>query len=202
VNRRPKLVLVAAAALFALTGCAGLRPGIAAEVGDMQITIDELDDFAKSYCTYQAAAQPGQKSSKRVRTDALATMVTGRLGHLYGETNPTTISRAGIEDTLDNVRSVLVDMPEAERDAFVEEVSYFLEGSQYLAQDVSDQAGYDELVSELSEEYDVEVDPRFGSWTDIQADGASGSLSVPVETPGEFDPSNPTAGVNASQTCD
>ncbi|HSV37117.1 MAG TPA: hypothetical protein VLI04_00025 [Nocardioidaceae bacterium] len=200
--RRPKLALVATAALFALTGCAGLRPGVAAEVGDQQITLEQLDDFAATFCKYLSVGQPGQKSSKLVRQGALVTMVQARLGHLYGEEDPTTIDRASVEDALAGVKAAIADLPEGDQEAFLEEVSYFLEGSQYLAQ-VGDQAAQEELLSTLVDEYGVELDPRFGSWDEIRSEDApsvSGSLSVPLEAT-EFDPNDQTAGLSASQTC-
>jgi len=200
--RRPKLALVAAAALFALTGCAGLRPGVAAEIGDRQITIEQLDDFAATFCKYLSVGQPGAKNSKLVRQGALVTMVQARLGDLYREGDDTIIDRETVESNLAGVKAAVADLPEAEQESFLDEVSYFLESTQSLAQ-AGDAAAQEELLAELVDEYDVELDPRFGTWDEIRSEEAvavSGSLSVPLE-PGEFDPNDQTSGLNASQTC-
>jgi hypothetical protein len=36
---------------LALTGCAGLHPGVAVEVGEQTITVDEVDAVAEDFCT-------------------------------------------------------------------------------------------------------------------------------------------------------
>jgi hypothetical protein len=172
---------------------------VAAEVGDQQITTEQLDEFSGSFCSFLAMQQPGEKSSKLVRQGALSTMVVARMGHEYAEDHPTELDRASIETNMAAVSEAVADLPDDEREAFLDEVRYVLEGNQYIAQ-AGDAAAQQQLLSDLSGELDVEIDPRFGSWEDLQADGASGSLSVPTETE-EVDPENPAAGLPASQTC-
>jgi len=95
----------------------------------------------------------------------------------------------------DSVEPTVVKLPDEERDEFLKEIREFLVATQ-LAQaaaisqiqssgvDVTEQAVGDAvngLWAEWADEAGVELDPRFGTWQDMNIAVASGSLSVPAK---------------------
>jgi len=50
ITRLGRLAVIGAAVVL-LTGCAGATPGVAVQVGEESITVDELDDLTADYCT-------------------------------------------------------------------------------------------------------------------------------------------------------
>src|SRR5215208_1100448 len=84
VHRPARLVgLVTGMALAAalLGGCGAAQPGVAANVGDETITVDQVDDLAADVCTLQAALpqggaqQPQTTTGLAARDGALQSMV-------------------------------------------------------------------------------------------------------------------------------
>jgi hypothetical protein len=191
-----------------LTGCAELRPGEAARVGDNTLATSRVDDFASAYCTYTATAvQPGAKVSRDIRNQALSLLVEAELAHEYAADNDLTWDNEQIQRNLRQLRTAAEGLPADQRSDFLAEVRYVLEGSEVLGQaigdEVTDQESFNqaraEVVGEWSEEYGVEINPRFGEWDGATVDGASGSLSVPEsEEEGEVS----AADLPASQTCE
>jgi hypothetical protein len=192
--RRTPVALLAAAALL-LTGCAGLRPGVAAEVGSDKITTHDLDTFAKSLCAFYSGS--GQSAtSASARNDALTTMVLSRLV----EQNATPAATAGIDQSQVDQTVQQVDsqakLSGGERDDFLAEVRKAVTASALLQQLVSSslqasgqqatqqnaQAESTKLIDQWTHRSGVEVDPRFGSWTKGRIEAASGSLSVPASS--------------------
>ena len=201
-----KLAMVAAAALL-LTGCAGLRPGVAAKVGDETITTKQVTDFASSFCSFLAKNEPGDKPSADIRKMALSLLVEARLAHDFAKQHDVTWNEGGVDSTLKSVGESVSSFSDEKRQAFLDNVRYVLEGSDIVAQavgQVSDQAaftaGRGQAVGAWAEEFGVEIDPRYGSWSGFQVDGESGSLSVPEKATAP-NATDPLAGLPASQTC-
>jgi hypothetical protein len=63
-STRTRLAALVLLALATLTGCSGLHPGVAAEVGDQSITDTEVDGLAQDLCT-TIQSQEGAAASAR-----------------------------------------------------------------------------------------------------------------------------------------
>lgn len=203
--RTTKLTAVAALAALMLTGCAGLRPGVAAEVGEETITIDRLDAFAEGLCAFQP-----DESVTATRRLALRLLVRAHLAHEYASGFSSSVVPADIDETVRvNVAPAVESLSEDDREVFLDEVRDSIEGD-LLAQQaalaglgVATQPTPEEvqnasnaLYAEWSEEAGVELDPRFGTWQDANVSELSGSLSVLADPVAEPDP-----GLPGSRSC-
>jgi hypothetical protein len=199
-RRTTKLAVASVLAAVSLTGCAGLRPGVAAEVGNDTITTRELDDFAATFCTYNAnSGQP--LSSAEARTTSLTVLIRSDLAEALGEKYEADIDHKSVEDGVQGVAKTLKGVDADERDAFLAEVRRAIEGSQLVQQVVlSDMqsrgeqptqetvvAASNKLIAKLAETEGVEIDPRFGTLKDVVVTAGSGSLSVPTEAKAKAD---------------
>jgi hypothetical protein len=194
-RRTTMLALVAAGAALGLTGCTGqLTPGVAAEVGDDTITMTQTDDFAAGLCAFTAAN--GQSSpTAEARRSSLNTLIVAQLAHDHADREGVDIDQDVVTETLTSVEGALKELSEPEREDFLEDVRYVVEGDSIIQQTVIEQlqasgqeptqetaqAAQQELLTEWADEAGVEVDPRFGVWEDNHIEPKSGSISVPTE---------------------
>jgi hypothetical protein len=110
---------VAAAALL-LSGCAGLRPGTAVEVGEEQITSSELDSIATRYCS--AASESLDQQAQSIPNGYIRSGVAGLLA--MREVAEQVAAERGVEVESDAYRQQLADvrnqtasLPESHQDA-------------------------------------------------------------------------------------
>jgi len=185
------LALVAAGAALGLTGCAGLTPGVAADVGDETITIEQTDDFAEGLCAF-TEANGQQATSAETRRAALSTLIYAQLAH--DNADDVEADQEFVEQSLSQVETAVQGLSEPERDDFLEDVRYVIEGDSIIQQSVVEQvqssggqlteetgaAAQAELLTTWADEAGVEVDPRFGVWEGFQIEPKSGSISVPT----------------------
>lgn len=212
VNRRTTKVLAAVAAVLSLAGCAGLRPGVAAEVGDEKITMERLDAFADSFCESGLLAQGGQANTQAAtRVAALSFLVRTVLAEEYAAEYADTVPQSQVDGFITaTVEPTVADLPEEQREEFLAEIRDFLIATQ-LAQSAAvaelqasgaepTEAGLtaaiDDLWAQWAEDAGVELDPRFGSWQDVNIAVTSGSLSIPAtdEAPAATGPGSRTCG--------
>lgn len=194
-RRTTKLAATAAAVAIALTGCAGLRPGVAAKVGDESITTREVDDFAHGLCVYLAKSPSGPSASADARKLAVGVLVRSELANQYGRRTQLKPDQQNVEASLDSVAGAVTGLDDDERETFLDTVRESLEGEQYVtlaaqaalqsqgkeATDAAVSAEVLKLYTEWSKDADVELDPRFGTWENVDSKLVSGSLSVPVD---------------------
>lgn len=213
--RRTKVLLVAAAAALTLTGCAGLRPGVGAEVGDETITLEEIDAFAEGLCAYNRGNGAPETASVDLRLSSLRALVVARLAHRFGEENDLEVSRSEIDATMAQIADQLKGLPADGREEFLDQARYTLEGDDYTRQAVtayvegngeeltneSAAAAQQAIFEEWAQDADVEVDPRFGEWDEADLKVGSGSLSVTDDASTPSPPDTPTEGLPKSQTC-
>lgn len=114
-SRRGRLVAAAAAALVAtglLSGCGvsdqRIRPGVAAQVGDREITIDELDESLDDACAYFAS----QAQKARLQDPTVGVTAQPR-GDLRAQLLVLLIQRAVAEQVLDDAGADVGDDYEA-----------------------------------------------------------------------------------------
>ena len=78
-------LLVGGLALLTLSGCAGLHPGVAAQVGDVKITRSHVDDITRIRCELTASQASGSQARGSVQQGTLNVLVESARDNLYGQ---------------------------------------------------------------------------------------------------------------------
>ena len=217
-------VLVAAAATL-LTGC-GTHPGAAAVVGDEVITDARVDAVAAALCSANAGssqAQGKEIASRSARQGALQVLLDSELSHQFAAQEGVTPNQAQVSQALAQSRSSIQSLPADQRDDFSSALEDYVSGQMMLVTigrralaqqgktNVSDTkavAAGSALRAKFAKGVDIEVDPRYGSFSaktgSLGSDG--GSLSVPASARAADGSSpDPSAGwvaaLPASQKC-
>lgn len=226
VARRRRLAAGAALAATGLlvSGCGdGVAPGVAAEVGDTTISVDEVDDLATMICQIDVGAGQAGSPLSTQRTTALNLLLQIELGREIGDVDEVpqeqvsqalqgaAQAREFVSDDLQEYFDEIVT--ESTRSAAALEaiaVQNIVErGEQPSQENVPPEVG--QLQADYLEETTLEVDPRFGEVQQGQILGGDGSISVPVsETALGFapqqgqdpmQPAPPPDDLPASQVC-
>lgn len=196
--RLRSLGVAGAASLLLLTGCAGARPGVAADVNGSTISLSEVDDLADSFCT---AIEPQLGTSEQapaaisltslragVLQQLVAREIADQVGADYDVSPGATYRRA-----LQSARSAAAAVPEDVRADYVDvqttgdyisdlvtqaaEKDLVAAGNAEPTQEeISGRAS--ELFSQYTDRADIEIDPRFGIGSDLLAKDGSISYAV------------------------
>lgn len=176
-GRRPVWGATLAVVCLTLTGCAGLRPGVAAQVGDETITVDEVDAVAADFC---AAVEPQlEQQAESIPHSYFRSGIAGTLAlrsvaeQLAAERGVDVESDAYLQQLADLRRGVAA-VPEDYRDSvvLVESAPAYVEavqaavGEQVLDGDGEEQdfiaAGADEMAAWIAA-HEVEFDPALNT---------------------------------------
>lgn len=184
-RRRGRSLLALLGAGLLLTGCGAARPGVAAEVGDEQISIAEVDDAARAVCSYVEDRGAGQPFPMRgVREALLAAMVdqavADQIAGAYdvepGEDYQTTLAdiRSQFSATRTQEQSdALVAFQSAApyREAIVSAAAEASLAAEGVGSPTDDQltARVTVLNAQWAADHELVIDPRFGLTV---ADGA------------------------------
>lgn len=193
---RTAAVAVAAIGMLALSGC-GLRPGVAAEVGDRTITKEQVEDVASALCAANLTPGPGgqapQLPSSGARAGALQVLLDAELARQFGEAEGVEADQAQVAAALAQNEPGIAALPEDRQDAFRDALRAYTEGQLMLIEagrrslrsggttEVTDDDAFAEgrrLQLAYVEGLDIEVDPRFGEFDEGQLVPGSPSLSV------------------------
>lgn len=197
-GRKTKLSVLAAAALMALSGCGSLHPGVAAVVGSTTITHDTVDGLAEALCTAnvkgsEASGQSQEFATRGTRQGALQVLLEARLSKLFGESRGVEPDHALVSQAIAQNQPLIQALPADERDDYQEALRQFAEGQVMLIEigrqsledqgqkNVSDDEALAEgqkLRSKFVDGLDVEVDPRYGTFTNDTLKPGGTSLSV------------------------
>lgn len=225
--RRPRRLALGAALAAAgllVSGCGdGVAPGVAAQVGETTISVEEVDDLASMICQIDVGAGQAGSPLSTQRNTALNLLLQIELGREIGDVDKVPqeqVSQAlqGAAQAREFVDEDLQDyfdeiVTESTRSAAALEavaVQDLLErGEQPSQENVPPEVG--QLQADYLEETSLEVDPRFGEVQQGQVVGGDGSISVPVsETALGFapqqgqdpmQPPQPSGDLPASQLC-
>jgi SurA-like protein len=200
--RRRLTRAVTAAAALALTGCStmtpGVAPGVAADVDGHTITTRDVDDLAEALCavnTAQPASGSEEISGRQARGAALSRLIQVQLAEQLGEDEGLEPDETRVAQQLQGVEAQLSTVPDDQLATFMDSYAELVRGADLLTQlgrrsltekgeeDVQDDAALTEggtLLQQYASDADVEVSPRFGSFSDGQVQPGDGSLSVPV----------------------
>lgn len=225
-SRFTKVAALAAAAAFVLSGC-GVHPGAAAVVGDTVITDKQVDAVAEGLCSANvrgaaANGQPAQDlASRGARQGALQVLLDSELSRQLGEQQGVEPDQEQVSAALARNEQGLRMLPEDQRPAFRDALKKYAEGQLMLIEagrksleqkgqsSPTDDAALAEgnrLRAAYAKRIDIEVDPRYGTYSDGNLHPDSGSLSLAV-SPRAFDgqSSDPSAAwvsaLPASQKC-
>ena len=164
--------VVLAAALL-LSGCAGLRPGTAVQVGDEQITDSELDQVTTDYC--EAASDSLDQQAQTVPNGYFRTGIAGLLA--MREVAEQVVAERGLEvgpedyqQQLTELRSQITSLPEDHQEAVltVETARLYTEAAQEaIGEDALDGEGQKadftaagaQEMKQWIDDHDVEFDP-------------------------------------------
>lgn len=189
--RRWTAVTGLAAALL-LSGCAGTAPGVAAQVGEDRITLDDVDEFAQVLCALDSSAQQSSPT-RAARFGALEILLSNQLAFDLAE--DVEVDQSAVNQALDSLRSSRDVVPPELVGTFDEVAEEFARaqasvlavgreavvesGESRPTDQVAFSAG-ERLRQEYAEAADIEVDPRFGEFVDGRLVPTEGALSVPV----------------------
>ena len=137
-------------------------------------------------------------------------MVRSALANQYGSRTQLRPNQENIDASLKSVADAVKGMDDDERENFLDAVRESIEGEDYVTQaaqaalqaqgeEVTDDAvgaAINKLYAEWSDEADVELDPRFGTWENVDSKPASGSLSVLADPDAE-----PNSNLPGAKTC-
>jgi hypothetical protein len=225
VNRsrltRFSVAAVATAAL--LSGCS-LHPGTAAVVGSDSISDEQVDAVAAALCSANTTgAQPGAQpvASRGARQGALSVLIESELSRQFGAAKGVEPSKAKVSAALAQNQAHIEALPADEREAFQAALKEYAEGQLMVIAagreslesqgktNVTDDKALAEgmrLRAEYADGVDIDVDPRYGTFTDKGLMPGDSSLSVPVTDQAADGASpDPSAGwvaaLPVSQTC-
>jgi hypothetical protein len=197
-GRKAAVSVLVTAALVALSGCGAVHPGAAAVVDSTTISHDTVDGLAQALCTAnvagaEAAGQAQKFTTRGTREGALQVLLDARISQLFGEAENVQPSQQMVSQALDQNRDLIEALPEDERDAYRDALKEYAEGQLMLveigrtsleeqgAAEVPDDQAIAEgqrLRGEFVQTIDVEVDPRYGSFTDDTLQAGGSALSV------------------------
>lgn len=168
-----KLVLRSVAGVLAglllLTGCAGRDPKVAAVVGDVTITVAQVEQTAAGLAEFNEAPE----RAGEIQASVLSQLIGFEAVRQIGQSNNITISEADKQALL----ATSTDLTSASADP---RLTDFIDGTlqAYLVAQTLGQEATAQAVAGLT----VEVNPRFGTWQPelIELDTTGGSLSTPA----------------------
>lgn len=186
---------VAVVAMLLLTGCAGLRPGTAVQVGDEQITADEIDDVTTQFCA--ALEEPLNQQAQTIPHGYFRGGIAGVLA--LREVAEQVAADYGVEADTDEYRQQLADLrsqagslPQSQQEAViaVESGPFYVEAIRAaVGEELLDGEGEESEFETAGEEEmqrwiddnGVEFDPALNTTIrDGQVAPADGSLSFAV----------------------
>jgi len=203
VNRRiPWGRPAAVAAALLLTACGQVHPGAAATVGDSRISFDEVDTLSVAYCKATLAdaeargepvpAAEGMDSRRTVLQALLVLELSRQAADKLGvEVEPAAYAadEQSIQSLVDAVGEEYADEIDRLIEVFGEAGALQAEiGADQLDQEVSeaDVAAQQEAgrryVGDYAADVEIDIDPRLGLSSDVDALFATGTLPVASST--------------------
>lgn len=194
--RRLTTSALLAVAGLAVTGC-GIHPGAAAVIGDTRITVDDVDAAARALCAVNATDDPASPGlpTRGARIAALQFLIDAELSRQFGEDAGVVPDRGQVARSLTDNRATVDSVPADRREDLVDLIVGFRESELIVGQagaaslqqqglptpsnEQSTSEGF-RLRTEWAQDVEVEVDPRFGDYSEGRLTQDSGSVSVPV----------------------
>lgn len=219
---RGRGVALVVAAGLALTACGDVSPGAAATVEGTKIPRETVDEMAQAVCTAEVTYaglvdQPVQPTPTAIyRELSLSLLINEQLALDVADRLDIDLPPSSYEAGQDaGLEGLFEALPSSALEPFQDYVdSYNRLQALYTA--IGAEAGEASsdappevteagrvYVAQYAKKQDIDVDPRFGEFTDGRVAGGSGSLSVPVEAAASVGPDEPpdVSGLPDSQIC-
>jgi hypothetical protein len=184
---------------FVLSACQ-VHPGAAAVVGDQEISTQRVDAVAQALCSAnRGAAQSGQPASdlpsRGARQGALRVLIDSALAEQFGQAKGVHPDQEQVSAALAQNADGINALPADEQEAFREALKEYAEGQlmvieagrQSLAAQGKSSPTDEEALAEgeklrtaFAKHIEIDVDPRYGTYSNGSLRASSGSLSVPV----------------------
>jgi len=182
------LVAVACVTAGMLTACDTDTVGAAAVVGREQISIRELQDEVRDVTVSSPEGGEPTGDQTEVQQTLLERMIQHELLAAVGRDEGIEVTEAEIDTFIDE--QVLAQAPDDDigpllaQNALTEDTLRDFVRDQLVAQALIDRfGGQQQLIEALTEKGDeigVEINPRYGTWSDIFLEPSSGSISEPA----------------------
>ena len=184
---------------FVLSACQ-VHPGAAAVVGDQEISTQRVDAVAQALCSAnRGASQSGQPASdlpsRGARQGALRVLIDSALAEQFGQAKGVHPDQEQVSAALAQNAEGISALPAGEQEAFRAALKEYAEGQlmvieagrqSLIAQGKSSPtdeealAEGEKLRTAFAKDIEVDVDPRYGTYSNGNLRAASGSLSIPV----------------------
>jgi peptidyl-prolyl cis-trans isomerase SurA len=203
---RTRLIALASASLLLLTGCGSvdLHPGVAAQVGDDTISMSQVDDVTRSYCSAaESQLQAGQVLAQRYLRGQVAGALALRAAVDQFADEQDVTPTEDYQKAVDQAKAspTLAGLPADQAQAlidvqgipiYVQAVEKAVGEKQGAADDAATKAGQEAFLGWLDDQ-DIELDPRLGvSIEKGTTTGADTSLSYALgETATKADADDP-----------
>jgi hypothetical protein len=182
------LVAVACVTAGMLTACDTDTVGAAAVVGGDTISIRELQDEVRDVTVSSPEGGEPTGDQTEVQQTLLERMIQHELLAAVGRDEGIEVTEAEIDTFIDE--QVLAQAPDDDigpllaQNALTEDTLRDFVRDQLVAQALIDRfGGQQQLIEALTEKGDeigVEINPRYGTWSDIFLEPSSGSISEPA----------------------
>lgn len=191
-----KVRLAALAAGMTMLAACGVHPGSAAVVGSDSISPQQVDDVAQAVCAANVAQaklsnQPPQALGTRgAREFAIQILLESELSRQFGEHEGVQADQQRVAQALSQNEASIATLPADEQKTFRDALRHYIEGQLMLVEVGRDSLGSDSVSDNKAiaegmrlrqkwvKTIDVEVDPRYGSFTKGAFKRGGDSLSV------------------------
>lgn len=196
--RRSRLAATVASVVV-LAGCGGVNPGAAATVDGTTIPLSEVDAMARAFCAADLASAemqgqaPTPRDTADYRNRVLGTLVNAEVASAAVDDLGIEVPESASAPDLNQFEELFAELSEEDAEALRDYIDVFGEldastqaigrerGGGKVADDPEAAAAAgQQYLAERADKADIELDPRFGTLTDGQVVGGSGSLSVPA----------------------
>ena len=181
VSRLARLAGLATAVTLVATlvgGCGAARPGVAAEVGDDTITVDQVDELAADLCSLQeavpedAANRAPATSGVAARDGAMQALLLRSIADQMAAEHGVTADedfQAQVDQTRLQYGGIDEELIEAGLPAYTA-IAYFINIMRQVGEKTGDASGDQALVAGIQEaqkwqkDHPIETNPMFGSF--------------------------------------
>lgn len=183
------------AAALLLSACGSIHPGSAAVVGSDTISQSSADATALAVCSADAGSQPSGVPSRTERRRALSLLVQSELARQFGAKQGVQPNQAAVSAGVAQAAATVKSLPPEQRPELAALIRDL-----YAGQSIVETAGRKSLqaqgqspitskqasaqgnllLNRYAKSVNIQIDPRYGTYSKGNLASVSGSLSVPV----------------------
>jgi len=201
-SRRVLAATLCAVAAVPLAGCNADEVGAAAVVGGDRITISELQQQVRDLAESAPEGGSATGDQENLQLTILERMIQHELLSEVARAEGVEVSEAEVDTYIQE--QIVPQAPDGDltpllaQNGYTEETFREAVRDQITADELSERLGGQEAfvqaLGDTADEIGVEVSPRYGSWSGVNLEPASGSISEPGEGSGDEAPAETPAG--------